>query len=184
MMPVSSGWGVTDLTGGLSCPEWDSWDNLLLGQAVSACPCEDNSCPPLGPSLLTHHLPASSHFPLSPCKGPISVLSHSHTIPLSLFYYGLPPCLPLASLLTYPHWSAHVYLDRQLPYITCYPSTHGLIIALMMEAVLTSETSVNFNVATWRYIPEDSKLHTRCREYPKSHKHELFISKGRSQGTM
>jgi hypothetical protein len=28
----------------------------------------------------------------------------------------------------------------------------------MMEAVHTSETSVNFNVATWRYIPEDCKL--------------------------
>jgi hypothetical protein len=31
-------------------------------------------------------------------------------------------------------------------------------IALMMEAVSTSETSVNFNVTTWRYIPKDSKL--------------------------
>jgi hypothetical protein len=28
-----------------------------------------------------------------------------------------------------------------------------------MEAVRTSETSVNFNVTTRRYIPEDSKLH-------------------------
>jgi hypothetical protein len=28
----------------------------------------------------------------------------------------------------------------------------------MMMAVGTSETSVNFNVTTWRYIPEDSKL--------------------------
>jgi hypothetical protein len=27
-----------------------------------------------------------------------------------------------------------------------------------MEAVHTSETSVNFNVTTWRYITEDSKL--------------------------
>jgi hypothetical protein len=27
-----------------------------------------------------------------------------------------------------------------------------------MEAVRTSETSVNFNVTTRRYIPEDSKL--------------------------
>jgi hypothetical protein len=31
------------------------------------------------------------------------------------------------------------------------------IIALMMEAVRASETSVNFNVTTRRYIPEDSK---------------------------
>jgi hypothetical protein len=36
-----------------------------------------------------------------------------------------------------------------------------LFIALMMVAVRTSETSVHFNVTTTRYIPEDSKLHTR-----------------------
>jgi hypothetical protein len=34
------------------------------------------------------------------------------------------------------------------------------MIALMMEVVRTSETSVNFNVTTRRYIPEDSKLLT------------------------
>jgi len=51
----------------------------------------------------------------------------------------------------------------------CYPFAHGLFIALMMEAVRTSETSVNFNVTTRRYIPEDSKLHTRRRENLKSH---------------
>jgi hypothetical protein len=43
------------------------------------------------------------------------------------------------------------------------------LIALMMEAVHTSETLVNFNVTTWRYIPEDSKLHTHCCENLKSH---------------
>jgi hypothetical protein len=32
--------------------------------------------------------------------------------------------------------------------------------ALMMEAVHTSETSVNINLTPWHYIPEDSKLHT------------------------
>jgi hypothetical protein len=67
----------------------------------------------------------------------------------------------LARFLTYRHpfrigqpkftWTADTY-------ITCYPFTRGLFIALMMEAVLTSETSVNFNVTTRRYIPEDSKL--------------------------
>jgi hypothetical protein len=41
---------------------------------------------------------------------------------------------------------------------------------LMMEAVSTSETSVNFNVTTRRYIPEGSKLHTRRRKNLKSHK--------------
>jgi hypothetical protein len=43
------------------------------------------------------------------------------------------------------------------------------ITAVMMEALRTSETSVNFNVNTRRYIAEDSKLHTRCRENLKSH---------------
>jgi hypothetical protein len=40
---------------------------------------------------------------------------------------------------------------------------------LMMEAVRTSETSVNFNVTIRRYIPEDSKLHTHRRENLLSH---------------
>jgi hypothetical protein len=39
----------------------------------------------------------------------------------------------------------------------------------LMEAVRTAETSVNFNVTTRRYIPEDSKLHTCRRENLKSH---------------
>jgi hypothetical protein len=34
-----------------------------------------------------------------------------------------------------------------------------VVIRTMMEAVRTSETSVNFKVTTRRYIPEDSKLH-------------------------
>jgi hypothetical protein len=38
-----------------------------------------------------------------------------------------------------------------------------------MEVVRTSETPVNFNVTTRRYIPEDSQLHTRRRENLKSH---------------
>jgi hypothetical protein len=44
------------------------------------------------------------------------------------------------------------------------------IIVLMIEAVSTSETSVNFYQTTWRNIPEDSHLHTRRRENLKSHK--------------
>jgi hypothetical protein len=48
-------------------------------------------------------------------------------------------------------------------------------ITLMMEAVLISETSVNFKVTTRRYIPEDSELHTRRRENLKSHTFILFL---------
>jgi hypothetical protein len=47
--------------------------------------------------------------------------------------------------------------------------TASIIIVLLMEAVTTSETSVNFNVSTRRYIPEVSKLHTHRRENLKSH---------------
>jgi hypothetical protein len=41
--------------------------------------------------------------------------------------------------------------------------TASIIIALMMEAVSTSETSVNFYQTTRRNIPEDSHLHTHRR---------------------
>jgi hypothetical protein len=42
-------------------------------------------------------------------------------------------------------------------------------IALMMETASTSETPVNIYQNTRRNIPEDSHLHTRRREYLKSH---------------
>jgi hypothetical protein len=45
----------------------------------------------------------------------------------------------------------------------------AIIIALMEEAVRTSETSVNFNVTTRHYIPEDSKLYTCHHENLKPH---------------
>jgi hypothetical protein len=35
----------------------------------------------------------------------------------------------------------------------------GMIIAFIMEAVCTSETSVYFNATTWHYIPES------CHQY-------------------
>jgi hypothetical protein len=47
-------------------------------------------------------------------------------------------------------------------------------IALMMEAANTSETSVNFYQTTRHNNPEESHLHTRCRENIKSHKDYLL----------
>jgi hypothetical protein len=44
------------------------------------------------------------------------------------------------------------------------------MIALMMEAECTSETSVNFYQTTRRNNPEDSHLHNRRSDYLKSHK--------------
>jgi hypothetical protein len=46
---------------------------------------------------------------------------------------------------------------------------HGLFIALIIEAVHTSETSVYFNETTWRYVPEGCLLHTDRRENLKPH---------------
>jgi hypothetical protein len=43
------------------------------------------------------------------------------------------------------------------------------IMAQIMEAIRTSETSVNFNVTTRRCVPEDSKFYTRRGENLKSH---------------
>jgi hypothetical protein len=45
---------------------------------------------------------------------------------------------------------------------TCCCLHHGD--AVMMEAAITSETSLNFYQTTRRYNPEDSHLHTRRRE--------------------
>jgi hypothetical protein len=50
------------------------------------------------------------------------------------------------------------------------PSSGRWVITLMMEAARTSETSVNIQLRTWQYNPEDSELHTRCRENLKSRK--------------
>jgi hypothetical protein len=46
------------------------------------------------------------------------------------------------------------------------------IIALMMEAACTSESSVDIDLTTRQqaYIPEDAELHTRRHENLKSHK--------------
>jgi hypothetical protein len=38
-----------------------------------------------------------------------------------------------------------------------------------MEAICSSETSVNFRPTTWRYILEDSTLHNHCCEDLKSY---------------
>jgi hypothetical protein len=43
------------------------------------------------------------------------------------------------------------------------------LIALLMEAARTSETSVDIRLSTRQYIPEDSELQTRRRKNLKSH---------------
>jgi hypothetical protein len=46
----------------------------------------------------------------------------------------------------------------------------------MMEAVITSDISLNFYETTRHNIPEDSHLHTRRRENLKSHTVKHFIN--------
>jgi hypothetical protein len=58
-------------------------------------------------------------------------------------FWGVAPC-------------SHVEVDRR------FRGAYCPIIALIMEAVRTSETSVNFNVTTRRYIQEDSKRLVSC----------------------
>jgi hypothetical protein len=140
----------------------------------------------LGQSLLPDRTLASSQLPPRPYKGlnsilshstlylslslllwtaipsaiglaPPSILSHSYTIPLSVFYFGLPTHLPLARFLAYRH-SFRIGQPSPLDsYITSVPFALGTLIALMMEAARTSETSVDIQLITRQYIPEDSE---------------------------
>jgi hypothetical protein len=69
----------------------------------------------------------------------------------------------------------HLLCWAQLTELVSIPVVHPdclhgeKIIALMMEAVRTSETSVHFNVSTRRYIPEDSKLLTTNTVHTSGH---------------
>jgi hypothetical protein len=54
--------------------------------------------------------------------------------------------------------------------------TASTIRAMMMEAVRTSETSVNIYLTARQYIPEDSKLHTSCSENLKSHMGTCYLN--------
>jgi hypothetical protein len=47
-------------------------------------------------------------------------------------------------------------------------SSASIIFSLVMKAAHTSETSVDIQLRTRQYIPEDSELHTRRRENLKS----------------
>jgi hypothetical protein len=44
------------------------------------------------------------------------------------------------------------------------------MIALLMEAARASEPTVDIQLRTRQYIPEDAELHTRRRENLKSHR--------------
>jgi hypothetical protein len=61
--------------------------------------------------------------------------------------YRMRPCLPC-----WWRWLSSGMLRRVVSWK----------LTLMMEAVSTSETSVNFYETTWRHLQEDGHFHTRC----------------------
>jgi hypothetical protein len=80
-------------------------------------------------------------------------------MPVSLFYFVPPTHLPLDRFLAYCHSFPIGQLSPLDSYITSDPFMLGSLIALMMEAARTSETSVDIQLRTRQYIPEDSELH-------------------------
>jgi hypothetical protein len=86
-------------------------------------------------------LPPLSQLPTRPYKELNTILSHSHTIPLFPFYFGSPTHLPLARFLDYHHSFPIGQPSPLDSYINSNPFTLGSLIALMMEAAHTSETS-------------------------------------------
>jgi hypothetical protein len=71
-----------------------------------------------------------------------------------------------------------IIVDRRFRGTCCLHHRGDVMIALMMEAARTSETSVD-NYFTRQYISEDkSELHIRRRENLKSHNYEtVFINR-------
>jgi hypothetical protein len=58
-------------------------------------------------------------------------------------------------------WLTGFYISNQF-------HAHGLLVTLTMEAVVTSETLVNFYQTTWCYNPEDSHFRIHYCENIKS----------------
>jgi hypothetical protein len=79
----------------------------------------------------------------------------------------LPNSLFYMALLRSPFLPSHIGLARALPRPTYFYIYHNfsarrLFITLMIEAISSSETSVNIHQTTQCYIPEESHLHTHC----------------------
>jgi hypothetical protein len=147
--------------GGQSCPDKDSWDNLLLGRGVS-----------------TQFKGVHKWFPWPAwTEAILPVLVVRMQLDLNSLFDQQGWYWPTSSpIVTHTPLVSPVHLDS---YITSYPFARGSLIALMMEAVRTSATLVNIYLTTWQYIPEDSKLHTRLRENLKSHGRHCLWRKGR-----
>jgi hypothetical protein len=115
------------------CRSWKLLIHSLKGVSCLICPSQDNSAPPpirpvvsprshigtipaltealqraeFDPISLSHYTSLSfilwTAIPSGIAPAPPSILSQSHTIPLSLFYFRPSTHLPLARFLAYRH---------------------------------------------------------------------------------
>jgi hypothetical protein len=78
---------------------------------------------------------------------------------------GPPIHLPSTQFLAYRHSFPIGQLSPLDSYITSYPFTLRSHITLMIGAARTSETSVDIQLRTRQYVPEDSELHVRILSF-------------------
>jgi hypothetical protein len=87
----------------------------------------------------------------------------------STIFWDITPCCPLKVNRrfggTYRLFSACFHAGS----CSAYSST------LKMEAICSSETSVEFQPTTWRYIPEESTLRTLQYAWWRSHRYKRFV---------
>jgi hypothetical protein len=72
--------------------------------------------------------------------------------------------------------SGYIKSENFLKIRTLWDAAPCSLIAMMIEAVRISETSVNSNETTRLYIPEGSNFHIRRRENLKSHTGEFLVT--------
>jgi hypothetical protein len=71
-------------------------------------------------------------------------------------------CRPTFQRYVLPQSSGRWEPSAKGSYTTSDPFTLDSLIALIMEAARTSETSVDIQLRTQQYIPEDSELQSEC----------------------
>jgi hypothetical protein len=82
------------------------------------------------------------------------------------------------TFISYRHSFPIGQLNPLDSYITSDPFAPGSLIALMMEAARTSETSVDIQLRTRQYIPEDSERNIKLHRNPLYSSKVLFLFSG------
>jgi hypothetical protein len=155
---------------------------MLAQKKHDCCVCKnfqsirDIICPPPFPVIWLQQPEDCPCFSLQ--KSGILDISPSWSVSLPLPF--TPSCSRILWLCTWVEcWLISLMKFRVFwDVLPC--SQRDSLITLMMEAVRTSETSVDIYLTTRQYIPEDSELHTCCCENLKSHISLLFTCVGLS----